>query len=89
MRLQVHLLVIQILKYYVLQFGAVDMTPEKLQRVKNDNRRLLALTERINKQRSDIETKLKEKKQEIGECNKEINSLKVRSKFFRIFLEFL
>ena len=46
-------------------------------RLKNDNKRLLSLTERINSQRAMLEERFKEKKEEIEELEKELTNKKV------------
>ncbi|KAL5269400.1 hypothetical protein ACHWQZ_G003031 [Mnemiopsis leidyi] len=51
---------------------AMCLTPEQTQRLKNDNKRLLGLTERVNAQRSVMEERFKEKKLEVLELEKEL-----------------
>ena len=53
------------------------LTPEQTQRLKNDNKRLLGLTERVNAQRSIMEERFKEKKLEVLELEKELAVKKV------------
>jgi len=49
------------------------LTPEQTQRLKNDNKRLVGLTERVNSQRAVMEERFKEKKQELLELEKELS----------------
>ena len=56
------------------------LTPEQTQRLKNDNKRLLGLTERVNAQRSVMEERFKEKKLEVLELEKELAVKKVWEK---------
>ena len=56
------------------------LTPEQTQRLKNDNKRLVGLTERVNSQRAVMEERFKEKKQELLELEKELSVKKVRRK---------
>ena len=58
---------------------AQSLTPEQINRLRNDNKRLLGLTERINSQRAVLEERFKEKKDEIEELEKELSNKKVRS----------
>jgi len=52
------------------------LNPEQTQRLKNDNKRLLGLTERVNAQRSVMEERFKEKKLELQELEKELSAKK-------------
>ena len=56
---------------------ALCLTPEQTQRLKNDNKRLLGLTERVNAQRAVMEERFKEKKVELLELEKELTVKKV------------
>jgi len=53
---------------------AVSLSPEQTQRLKNDNKRFLSLTERINNQRQTMEDRLKEKKQELQDTEEELKT---------------
>lgn len=53
---------------------AVSLTPEQAQRLKNDNKRFLSLTERINNQRQAMEDRLKDKKEELQNTEEELKT---------------
>ena len=56
---------------------ALCLTPEQTKRLKNDNKRLVGLTERVNAQRAVMEERFKEKKAELVELDKEMAAKKV------------
>ena len=51
---------------------AKTITAEQVQRLRNDNKRLIGLTERLNNQRSTMEERFKEKKSEVVELEKQV-----------------
>lgn len=55
---------------------ALCLTPEQTKRLKNDNKRLVGLTERVNAQRAVMEERFKEKKAELVELDKEMAAKK-------------
>ncbi|XP_063683950.1 uncharacterized protein LOC134818367 isoform X2 [Bolinopsis microptera] len=52
------------------------LTPEQTKRLKNDNKRLVGLTERVNAQRAIMEDRFKEKKAELVELDKQMAAKK-------------